>query len=384
MSKVVFLTADFPPIEGGISIYLQTLARLLSPDKVVVIGLPTPDSSVFDKKQDYRIRRLPISERWGPKSRVFKFLAPFYFWELAQETNIDFIICGQSHHSLLIPAWLSQKIRRIPFCVIAHGTDISSIQAHFYKRIINALLRSAQAVFANSRKTSEVVKKTGVHPAIIHIINPMVDMTMQIGEVSPNKIRQTYSLEGKKCILTVCRLVERKGVDTVIRAMPEILKLVPEAHYLIVGSGPYKVELEKLTRELGLESHITYVGYVAHEDVTHYYAMCDAFVLISRDLPDKTDMEGFGLVFLEANLFEKPVVAGRSGGIADAVVNGQTGLMVDPNNPSEAADAVVKLLLNKSLAHQLGETGRIRVLKDFSGQSAIQKLRDVMQNKVNG
>jgi phosphatidyl-myo-inositol dimannoside synthase len=383
VSKVVILAGDFPPIEGGISIILQTLARLLSPDEVVVIGLPTPGSFDFDKKQDYKIIRLPIPERWGPKSRQFKFLAPFYFWELIKEANIDYIICGQSHHSLFLPAWLSRKIKGVPFCVIAYGNDISSFKVLFYKRILIALLRSAQAVIAISRKTSEVVKKTGVRPELIHIINPMVDMTMQTGEVSPNKIRQTFSLEGKKCLLTVCRLVERKGVDTVIRAMPEILKMIPEAHYLIVGSGPFEHELKKLTQKLGLESHVTFVGYVAHEDVSPYYAMCDVFVMISRDLLDETDMEGFGLVFLEANLFGKPVIAGRSGGIADAVLDGQTGVMVDPGNPSAVAGAVVRLLTDEVLSHQLGETGRIRVLEQFSGQSAIHKIREVITNGLN-
>jgi phosphatidylinositol alpha-1,6-mannosyltransferase len=378
MNKIVILAGDFPPVEGGISIYLQTLARLLSSDEVVVIGLHTPGSSVLDKKQDFRIKRLPIPERWGPQSKQFKFLAPFYFWELIKESNIDYIICGQAHHSLVIPAWLNKKIWGIPFGVIAHGTDICSIQAHFYKRKINSLLRSAQAIFANSRKTAEVVEKTGVQPAIIHIINPMVDMTMQIGEGFPNNIRQTLYLEGEKCLLTVCRLVERKGVDTVIRAMPEILRKVPEAHYIIVGSGVYELELKKLTQTLGLESHIIFVGYIAHEDLSPFYTMCDVFVMTSRDIPGKPQTEGFGLVYLEANLFGKPVVASRSGGIADAVLDGQTGSMVDPDNPSETAAAVVKLLTDKSLARQLGETGRKRVLNEFSGQSAVKKIREIM------
>ncbi len=381
MSKIVILAADFPPIEGGISIYLQTLARLLSPDEVVIISLPAPGSSIFDKKQDYRIIRLPIPEQWGPKSRFYKFLAPFYYCSLIKEANVDFIICGQLHHSLLIPAWLSQKFKGIPYGVIAHGTDISSIHANLNKEFIKALFRSVQAVFANSRKTAEFVLNTGIQAELIHVINPMVDTNMQFGNLSTNKIRMAFSLEGKKCILTVCRLVKRKGVDIVIRAIPEILNKVPESHYLIVGSGPYEIELKKLTQSLGLESHITFTGYVAHEDLYPYYAMCDVFAMISRDLPSNPGMEGFGLVYLEANLFGKPVVAGRSGGVADAVIDGQTGLMVDPENPSETADAVIKLLSDKSLAYRLGEAGRLRVHNDFSGQAAVQKLRDVMLNK---
>lgn len=381
MSKIVILAGDFPPIAGGISIYLQSLTRLLSTDEVVIIGLPTPGCSDFDRRQNYRIRRLSIPENWGTKSRQFKFLAPFYFWELIKEKQIDYIICGQTHHSLVLPAWLYKKFKGVPFGVIAHGTDICSIQAYSYKKKINSVLNSAQAIFANSRNTSEIVKKAGVRPALIHIINPMVDITLQTNTNSLNNIRQTYCLEGKKVILTVCLLVERKGVDTVIRALPEILKAVPEAHYLVVGSGVYEGELKKLAQASGVESHITFVGYIAHENMREFYDMCDVFILTSRDIPGKTQTEGFGLVFLEANLFGKPVIASRSGGIADAVLDGQTGLMVDPENPSETAAAVVRLLTNIPLANHLGEAGRIRVLKDFSGQSTIQKLRDIMLSK---
>lgn len=381
MSKIVILAGDFPPIAGGISIYLQSLTRLLSPDEVVIIGLPTPGSQDFDKKQTYRIKRLSIPEHWGTKSQQFKFLAPFYFWQLIKEKHIDYVICGQAHHSLVLPAWLNKMIRGVPFSVIAHGTDICSIQAYSYKRKINSVLQTSRAIFANSRKTSEFVEKAGVKPELIHIINPMVDTTLQTSSISPINLRQAYSLEGKKCLLTVCLLVERKGVDTVIRAMPEIVKKVPDAHYVIVGNGVYDSELKKLTRTLGMQSYITFIGFVAHENMREFYEMCDVFVLTSRDIPGKPQTEGFGLVFLEANLFGKPVIASRTGGIADAVLDGQTGLMVEPNNPSETAAAVIRLLTDKPLARQLGAAGHNRVLKDFSGESAVQKIREIMLSK---
>ncbi len=379
MSKIVILAGDYPPIRGGISTYLHNLASHFSPDEVEVICLPSPGSSDFDKKQKYRTRRLSIPELWGPDSKRFKFLSPFYFREITGISRIDYLLCGQAHHTLLIPAWLSFKTRGIPYGVIAHGNDVSSLQANIFRRVTTPLLRSAQAVLANSQRTSLLVKTINLDSRKIHVINPVVDIGMCNGIVSSESIRNKYSLQGKKCLLTVSRLVERKGCDTVIKALPEILRRVPDAHYVIVGTGPFEHELRQLTRSLDMESHVTFTGFV--EDLPPFYDLSDVFVMISREIPDKSDLEGFGLVFLEANLFGKPVVGGRSGGITDAVLDGQTGFLVDPGKPLEVAEAVTRLLLDQSLSKQLGEAGRIRVLQQFSGESAIHKLKNIMAHK---
>ena len=379
MSKIVILAGDFPPIQGGISTYLHNLASNFSPDDVEVICLPSPGSSDYDRIQKYGTRRLSIPELWGPDSKQFKYLSPFYFREITKISRIDYILCGQAHHTLLLPAWLTFKTRGIPYGVIAHGNDVSSLQAGFVRRAVIPLLRSAQAVLANSQRTSLLVKNLQVDPSRTHVIHPVVDTGMREGIIPSDSIRNKYSLQGKKCLLTVSRLVERKGCDTVIKAMPEILSKVPDAHYVIVGAGPYENELKQLVRSLEMDSHVTFAGFV--EDITPFFDVCDVFVMISREIPDKSDLEGFGLVFLEANLFGKPVVAGRSGGVVDAVLDGQTGLLVDPGKPLEVAEAVTRLLLDKSLSKQLGDIGRIRVLQQFSGESAIHKLRNIMALK---
>jgi phosphatidylinositol alpha-1,6-mannosyltransferase len=244
--------------------------------------------------------------------------------------------------------------------------------------LFNALLRAAQVVFAISQGTANTAVDLGVTPERIRVIHPAVNPALATSKTPPKTVRQRHGLQGKKCILTVGRLVERKGFDTVIRALPAILEVVPEAHYLIVGRGPVESGLKHLAADLGLEQHITFVGYVPDNELAAYYQTSDLFVMISREIPGKGDVEGFGIVYLEANLLGKPVVAGRSGGVADAVMDEETGLLVNPCDLGEVSAAVTRLLSDPALAHRMGETGRARVLSDFTGATAARRVLNAL------
>jgi len=180
-------------------------------------------------------------------------------------------------------------------------------------------------------------------------------------------------LGNKKCIVTIGRLVERKGHDIVLKAMTQILQQIPDLHYLIVGSGPNEISLKKQVSNMGLEKYVTFTGRVPDDEIGAYYELCDIFVMISREIPEKGDLEGFGIVYLEANYFGKPVVAGRSGGVEDAVVHNKTGLLVDPTKSDEVANAIITLLSNSNFAKTLGNTGKTRVINEFSRRKISQK-----------
>lgn len=160
--------------------------------------------------------------------------------------------------------------------------------------------------------------------------------------------------------------------------MPKILSVIPESHYLIVGDGPYKEELLKIVDQLDLNANVTFAGPKPHCEIADYFALCDVFAMVSRDTSKKGELTGFGesfgIVYLEANSFGKPVVAGRSGGVPDAVLHGQTGLLVDPYSPVEATEAILYLLCNPDQAKRLGETGKKRALTEFTGKVAAEKL----------
>ena len=378
MSGVVILASNFPPMGGGISQLLYELAQAFPPDYVHVITLPTPGYRKFDERQRFQIYRLKVPGNWGSSSPQFKFFAPSYLMELLRIPHIDGILCGAAHHSLMIPAWVLSRLRKTPYAVYVHGRDLFHPQARTYRTLFNYFLLNCQAVIANSNATGQIAKSIGIPSKKIKVIHPIINPSDLIPKCSLEEFRKKYHLNQKKVILTVASLRELKGIDSVIMAMPAILKEIPEAHYIVVGGGPYAGRLKALVKSHELEEAVTFVGSIAHSDVADFYNACDLFVMTSRETTKKGEKkgfgEGFGIVYLEANLFGKAVVASKSGGVMDAVIHEETGLLVDPFDTKDIAAAVINLLKNWPLAQTYGANGRERVLKKFTGSAAVEKL----------
>lgn len=369
------LVLDFPPIGGGISRYLYEIASHLPPAELRVTATAARDWQMVDPQQAFPIQRLSVPSSDEAFARELKFFAPSYFRHVLRHRDLDFLLCGQAHYSLLLPAWGISRLRRVPFGVFTYGLDLLYPQTTPYRTFFNALLRSADVIFADSGAAAEIGRSLGVDPARIEVVYPTVNVARAaVDERLLDSLRQRHGLGGKQCLLTVGRLVERKGHDTVLRALPTILRSVPDVHYLIVGVGPNEAHLRALTEELGLSDWVTFVGHATDEEVAAYYALADVFVMISRSIPEKGDVEGFGIVYLEANLMRKPVVAGDSGGVPEAVVDGETGLLVDPLDGSAAAQAIITLLQDDTLAQQLGQQGYDRVVREFSSAAAAAKV----------
>jgi phosphatidylinositol alpha-1,6-mannosyltransferase len=382
INKIVLITGNFPPETGGISHYLYEIVRHIPGEQVDVVGLPTPGSKTFDTHQGFCVRRLSLPRRWGAASPAFKFLAPFYLAHLLKKRGAGFVLCGQAHHTLMLPAWLNWRFTGTPYGLFSYGQDLLKPQTRRYKRLFNFLLSEARLVFGDSRAATDIAQTLGLPADRLCVLNPSIDPAQLQGRFSAEEVRKRHSLENKRCILTVGRLVERKGHDTVIGALPVILKAIPEAHYLIVGKGPHEAVLRRLVEELHLEVHVTFAGYIPDDELPGYYQACDVFAMISRELPHMGDIEGFGIVYLEANYFGKPVVAGRSGGIPDAVIPGKTGTLVDPADPKETAKAIIELLLDEALARKMGQIGKERVLREFSSAAAAEKMLTELHRKV--
>ena len=176
-------------------------------------------------------------------------------------------------------------------------------------------------------------------------------------------------------LLSVSRLVMSKGIHRVIEAMPRIILEVPGTQYVILGDGPYRDHLRQLAYASPARDNITFLGALTDEEKFECYANCDVFVLPS-------EVEGFGIVFLEANAFGKPVVAGRIGGVPEAVEHEQTGLLVDPHNVGEIAEAVIRLLKNTGEATRLGDNGRRRVERQFSWKASARNFLSVVSDVI--
>ena len=185
--------------------------------------------------------------------------------------------------------------------------------------------------------------------------------------------RARYGLDGKLVLLTVARLVRHKGHDQVLRTLALLDGRYGDVVYLIVGAGQERASLERQVAALGLASQVRMLGALPWREVERLYQACDVFVMPSRQ--EGTDVEGLGMVYLEAGLRGKPVIGGRSGGIPDAVRDGETGFLVDPSDPEDLARALGRLLSDEGLRRRMGENGRRRVLDEFSIERSAVQLR---------
>jgi phosphatidylinositol alpha-1,6-mannosyltransferase len=214
-------------------------------------------------------------------------------------------------------------------------------------------------------------------------INPGVDISLFRPDAGdPAAVRRTYGLGGRPTLLSVARLVEWKGQDTVLRALPQLLSEVPDAKYLIVGDGPFRSDLERLVRELGLEEHVAFAGHVPEQELPSYYRAGDVLVVPSREFVEHAPVEGFGIVYVEAGACGVPVVGGRSGGTEESIEQGVTGYRVDHDDPSAVAEVTARLLRDRALAERIGKAGRERAVERFDWAHQAERLRGFLEDVV--
>ncbi|MDA2932747.1 glycosyltransferase family 4 protein [Acidobacteria bacterium AH-259-D05] len=312
-------------------------------------------------------------------------LVPFLFWrraalEVMRRKPVDVIHCGHIFTGL-VGYWLWRRTGR-PYVMYTYAQEVMpphlSRGKFCHRALGNLVLGNAEIVFAPSDFTRNQLKHWPIKNDRLLKLPLGVDATYFTPQQASTELVSQLGIRGRPTILTVARLVERKGHDMVLLALPKVLKDIPHAVYLIVGDGPERARLEKLAHKLGLTSHVRFVGQVP--DTLPYYRLCDVFIMVSRSIPQKGDFEGFGLVFLEANACGKPVIGGQAGGVPDAIKDEQTGLLVNPQSPHEIASALIRLMSNRSFAAQLGANGLAWVTRKRSwDQSAA-----VVEQALNG
>jgi phosphatidyl-myo-inositol dimannoside synthase len=206
----------------------------------------------------------------------------------------------------------------------------------------------------------------------VSVVYPCPAISPNVKPADVEAMRQRLGLSGKKVLLTLGRVVERKGYDTVIKAMPEISKHVPEAVYVVAGVGSYLGKLGKMVEDMKLQSAVRFVGSVSDEERAAYFYLCDLFVMPSRQIGP--DVEGFGIVYLEAAMFGKPSIGGNSGGVPEAILDSKTGALVDPSDADALARVVVQLLRDDAVRHELGQNAKARALYEFRWERQVEGL----------
>jgi len=292
---------------------------------------------------------------------------------------VQLATCNEGYLGLFLQRWF-----KLPFVVYAHGNEILAALDSDWDSPRLAL-QNAACVLANSRFTAGLVEKAGVAPEAIEIIPLGCDIERFRPRKSNPQLRRKVlgDRTAGPVILTVGGLVERKGHDMIIRSLPMICRRLPDVTYLIVGTGPFKERLSELASELGVRDRIIFADRVSDDELPDFYALCDVFAMPSRANLAFHDVEGFGLVFLEAGACAKPVIAGRSGGIEDAVVDGLTGLVVDPSDVQGIGQALIRLLTDSALRERLGQQGRVRVEEKHTWRIVGARVETILERVAN-
>ncbi|HEX2218046.1 MAG TPA: glycosyltransferase family 4 protein [Gemmatimonadales bacterium] len=374
--RLVAVTNVWPPMAAGAG---QALRGMVGTRRDTVVIAPT--AAAADRGAGARV--LPVLrfsgrtggplKLWSVLQHLEVVLAPVA-WCLTRPSRRPALIVCVTPLSAGVGGWLARRLFGIPYVVLVHGEELTLLlrdRAPFRLRLRlqRLALREAAAVICNAQHTrSLAAERYGVPERKLRVVHPATDLDRGEGEPSSvaMELRERLVGPGARMILTVGRLSERhKGFDTAIAAMTTVVRRVPEARLLIAGPGDQSA-LRAAAREAGVADAVIFAGLLDREDLLRVFRSCDVFLMAGREV--EATAEGFGIVYLEAARFGKPVVAGRAGGAPEAVVDGRTGLLVDGRSPAEVAAAVIRLLEDQTYAARLGEQGRARVLREFDGR----------------
>ena len=383
MKSLLISHIYYPPQVGGISRFLEGLAGAMGPERVCCLtGVPAgPDTAAaLDGPPVYR-----SPEIFSGSTKMTRALS----WT----RTMGSIMLRERPRAVLLGTvydgpygtWLRRWLN-LPYVALAHGNEILGIlngkPGMGRPPVHGAWLRGADRVIAVSEFTAGLVRRTGVEPNRVEVVYPGCDSA----HFSPRPVnaelrrRLLGDRARDRVILTTGNLVARKGHDMVIRSLTAVRARFPDATYLVVGDGPYRGELEALAVAQGVREHVVFAGQATDEELPEVYALADLFVMASRE--NESDVEGFGIVFLEAAACGKPVVGGRSGGIPEAVVHGETGWLVDPSDSAQIAEAIVRVLADRESASRMGERGRARVVQSFTWDGAARRIQHVLRTTV--
>jgi len=378
--NILIIAIDFKPMSGGVSEYTHQIAKhlYLLGNNITVLSPHMEGDKKFDESVEYEIIRFTPPVYSGKGGLINKFRRVIFYFNLIREiavrTKAD-ILLPNGIFSLIFYCFMVSKFLNIPYVTIAYGLEINqwrdpSNVSFKYK----VSLKNAVKIFCISNFTFQKLVNIRINPDKLSIIHPAVNPDKFFpNQEASKKIREKFNLTNKKIILTLSRLVERKGIDKVIESILRVLKEVPEAVYLVGGNGSFKGKLRDIVKSYNLQDKVIFMGYIPEREKADYYNACDVFVMPSRELKNGS-VEGFGIVFLEANACGKPVIGSYSGGIPDAIVHGATGLLVDPLDVNEIALSLILLLKKSDYAKKLGLKGRDRILKELNWKIISNKL----------
>jgi phosphatidyl-myo-inositol dimannoside synthase len=385
MKSLLISSVYFPPQVGGVSQYMASVVKCLGRAEVCCLtgaGAKSKEkdwSSEIEEPFGARIYRRPSAFDQAQGLQMLSLGASLTEILIREHPQVvQLATASEGYVALQLNRWL-----KLPYVIYAHGNEILEAADLAWQKPKWSLQRASR-VLANSQFTAGLVAELGVQKDKIAVLHPGCD----VERFQPREVTMTFRQQilgeqwNKRVILTIGNLVERKGHDMVIRALPRVLQAVPDVVYLIAGDGRHRAQLERIALDMGVQKNVIFAGQAPDDLLPQIYALADVFIMPSRMRREFCDVEGFGMVFLEASACRKPVIAGRCGGIPDAVVDGVTGLLVDPSNSEDIAKSMIRILLSPGLAEQFGEQGRERVLREFTWDRFAGRLRELLNTIV--
>ena len=355
-----------PTIGGSVNYYVNTYERYPAGSVQVLTGdtdaaKPGSTSGLPTTRVSLRRYRFLRPESLALYVRMLRAAD-----RLITQADIEVIHCGHVFSEGMV-AWILNRRRAIPYVVYAHGEEVAIQRRYAAKRWwMPRIYNGAAAVIANSQNTRELLEQVGVDRSRIHVINPGVD--------AQRFCAVPRQPDGCFRLLSVGRLQLRKGHDNVIRAVAALGESCPDLVYDIAGTGEERSKLEELARTLGVEQRVRFLGAVANTDLPALYASCDVFVLANRQLADD-DLEGFGMVFLEAAACGRAVLGGNTGGTADAVAHERNGLLVDASCQDTLTGTIRRLHDDPELRERLAAEGPGFARAGFDWDDISRKIR---------
>ena len=368
MRRTLLLTNDFPPRTGGIQSYLHELSIRLPAADLVVYAPDWPGAAAFDAAQPFPVIRHP-SSLMLPLPTVARRAA-----RLIREHRLEAVWFGASAPlALLAPALRRHGITRV--LASTHGHEVGWSMLPGSRQALRRIGTHADVITFISYYSRHRISAALGPRAVLELISPGVDgAAFRPDPAAGRAVRASLGLGESPVVVCISRLVRRKGQDTLIRVWPRVLERVPDATLLLVGYGPRSAALRRMVTVGGIGDRVVLTGRVQGDRLPAYYAAADVFAMPCRTRGGGLDVEGLGIVFLEASAVGLPVVAGTSGGAPETVRDGQTGTVVDGRDLAGVADAIIELLTDRARAAAMGRAGRAWVDQNWGWQGSADRL----------
>jgi phosphatidyl-myo-inositol dimannoside synthase len=371
--RTLLVTNDFPPRPGGIQSFVHNLAVRQPPDSVVVYASTWRGAAKFDAEAPFEV----VREETGlllPTPAVARRAA-----QLARARGCDTVWFGAAAPLGLLARGLHRRAGITRAVAQTHGHEIGWAALPGARGLLRRIARSVDVVTYLGEYTRVRLDRALHGLAELRRLAPGVDIEAYSPGVDGGEVRRRHGLTDRPVVVCVSRLVPRKGQDALIRALPAVRRRLPDAALLVVGGGPYRSTLERLAHQTGLAGHVVFTGTVPATQLPAYYAAGDVYAMPCRTRGRGLDVEGLGIVYLEASATGLPVVAGDSGGAPEAVRDGETGYVVNGRDIDAIADRVATLLADPALARRMGGAGRAWVEREWRWELQAERMRRLLR-----